>query len=609
MTATRFFDAREPGERLAGWSVSSRVGMLASELGQIRAGAEHAVPGGSMEVRGVGGFVTSSEVKADPTGWLTTVKGLSWAAKYGRYAPRKTLIYMSMSPEEKKSFDFVNRYTYDHLEYVPMIRVGDRYGRRGWYANDVIKDLVSRIPGLGCVVNTYNYMVRQVVAECGRSYLDTVLSLVSFMEPIVYEDGGTLYIVQQPLRGGSVEISAVSGVRHSIVYNPESRAERVIVQGGLGEFRPDKYRGYKESSRGDAVITDRVVDGGNEAAVTERYSREIDGSFRCLRYRKTLNRQGEDAWREETASFTYENDDVLRYEHPRLLKEEKTAREAVRYMVGLREIGSDYCPMYVTALRETREVVSYRYSSGLTNAVGQWVPEGSLLSVHRQVWGPALMVKRAYGESLREPIYSLASDADSAVFISILGEDMDVVVKEAAEGVTVLYLDEVMEYVQNTRDTYLERRRTRRSKPSWSGEQEFVYSSGIELRRGRIPQTPSTPRRMNVYAEWGSPEPGTMEEAAIVVSNANLIDWDDAEQVLGIVKRNRVDKSADVTVDVVVPADFSRLVTVGQRMSVGSIVLGDGSVMRINGDMYVHAVETTRDQHGVVSAVQLRGRV
>lgn len=604
-------DIREPRPDARGWSVSGRMGLLAEEIAEDRPGIRGLEPGDALRVKDVVGFVTSVEMTAEQSGWLTRVKGMADVARLARYAPQKTLMYMSMSEDEKLSFDHMNRFTYDHLDYVPLIRVGDRYGRKAWYANDVIRDLVSRIPGLDCTVNTYNYMVRQVVAGSDRSYIDTVLSLVSMFEPIVYIDGGTLYILQEPLRAGSVRFGGITGVRYSMMYSPDTRVKKIVVEGGLGPFREDRYRGYRVKGRKDVIVTETVEEGGAAASVTEKYSVDIDGSYRCLRLRRSDLREQDSAARTEETVVVYDHDDVRLYENPRILKEEKRVVETVKYLAGLRPEGLNYVPVYAWSTKEEKEIRTYGYAArAFMNSNNQLVPEGALLEMRRTVYGPAMVVKKAFGTPLNKWLYQLTPSGGSPAIVDLVYDDGSrAVTEEYAETVTVPYLEERTEYIQNTRDTYIEKHHVWKSKESWVGDQEKTYQTTVEIRRGRIPTAPSTPRRMNVYARWGPEDEGTMEEAAVTVSNANIIDWDDAEQILGLIKRNKLGKSYDVAVELVVAGDLAGKIRTGQRVNIGTIMLPDGTVLPVSGEMYVYSYDVTRDDRGVVSTVRLRGKV
>ncbi len=219
------------------------------------------------------------------------------------------------------------------------------------------------------------------------------------------------------------------------------------------------------------------------------------------------------------------------------------------------------------------------------------------------------MIKQAFGQPLPNWLYRLGSFSGEPTALDLIYEDGSrAVSEEYAETVTVPYLEERIEYVQNTRDTYLERRSTWKSRESWVGEQERTYRTSIEIRKGRAPATPSTPRRMNVYARWGPEEEGTMEEPALVVYNANIIDWEDAEQILGLVRSNRLNRSYDVALQLVVAGNLAGVIHTGQRIRADSIVLPDGTVVPVRGEMYVYAHDVTKDERGAVSVVELRGK-
>ena len=155
--------------------------------------------GDEITFKDITGIVTSKEFRASEGGFVTVINAVSNVGVLLRKSPGKTLMYMSMTPDEKDEFETACEGDYSTLDYVPLIRICDpKTFTGGWTSGEVIDDLASRA-GFEVVCNVYNYQLRQVQASSSSSYFDTILSLVSFLKPIVYEHDGVLYILDLSL--------------------------------------------------------------------------------------------------------------------------------------------------------------------------------------------------------------------------------------------------------------------------------------------------------------------------------------------------------------------------------------------------------------------------
>ena len=196
-----------------------------------------------VSFKDIEGIVTSHEIRATPGGYMTVVNGVSIIGELIRKSPKKTLMYMSMTAVEIDEFKVDTKEEYDDLDYIPLIKQCDPdSGLNGWNCHDVIADLASKA-GLTIVVNTYNYWLKQVQASSNSSYFETILSLVNFLRPIVYSDeDNIIYIIERPLRGGSIEILRNMNLSQRSSYNFESKTKYFYVEGGYGKWDRNKSK-------------------------------------------------------------------------------------------------------------------------------------------------------------------------------------------------------------------------------------------------------------------------------------------------------------------------------------------------------------------------------
>ena len=222
--------------------------------------------------------IVGVQQQATDAGWSTEIKGFGTGYGLLSKSPKKTRSYISMTEAEYDEFvwDFGSDLgkTADYLEYVPLIKAtADDWGTGGWSAISIMEDIVS-ILGLSLETNIIDYDVRQFSVRAGSPYIGSIIDLVKLYEPIVYEIDGILFV----LEGLGMEASAVGGV-----LDPDASArvvsqevvnvkspDQLTVNGVLGQFIPDKYRGYAGNSEAS----------GDSAGRAERVSFSFYGASR-----------------------------------------------------------------------------------------------------------------------------------------------------------------------------------------------------------------------------------------------------------------------------------------------------------------------------------------
>lgn len=194
--------------------------------------------------------VESKRRSITPEGWMTTIDGLTREAELATLAPKKTWTFVSMTDgESQEMFDQLTNQgaLLEDLDYVLKIRRADAFGVGGWKAHDIIKEIALKGMGLQkVVVNILDFAVKQFSVDPSRSFLSAIVELVKIFEPLVYVFGNTLYVLDsssmEDFSIGSFKVNSVSDFEESQVR--KDGAEQLVLEGDLGEFRPQKYRGF-----------------------------------------------------------------------------------------------------------------------------------------------------------------------------------------------------------------------------------------------------------------------------------------------------------------------------------------------------------------------------
>lgn len=224
--------------------------------------------------------ITKAAKELSIDGWRQRIHALTQLGKIAEKAPKKKQIFMSLPPAEYNNFlnDFypLTERRIEHLDYNPHIKLGDEYGNGGWTSHEIIEILASMM-GISIGANTtLNYPVRQFSVEPPQTFMSAIVGLTNIFEPIFYEAGGKLLIVD----GSSVEEDWAVGwtpanvrlVAEEIIES--DKPTQIKVLGNLGEFRPERYKGYAGNTN---QVTFGVWLGNAFVPIT------IEGSYRVDR--------------------------------------------------------------------------------------------------------------------------------------------------------------------------------------------------------------------------------------------------------------------------------------------------------------------------------------
>jgi hypothetical protein len=548
-------------------------------------------PGADITIRGLNGFVTTREYVSGPDGYRTVIIGVSKVADIIRKAPAKTLMFMSMTPSELEEFQIANMVTvgdnqvvdYSSLDYIPLIRVcDDRTLTGAWTSDEVIRHLVERM-GLQLICNVRSYWVRQVQADVQSSYFDTIVSLINFLKPTVYIDEGVLYILNKPYRGGSVSFDKISQASQREVYNYNSKVTYVRVQGGLGPWDRSKYKGKVEEERestientagsetgqqmyfrlgGDLGSVDKMLGiradqpevsmnvdmsgqaMSDETTTTETYRLDPFGSNKALLSRHTVTKNrvlGDPPVKtfESTETYEYEFLDE-QFDKPRVVKKESS--------VG----------RYTWELVTIPGIETYRhFKQKVDNVIERYVyaPNGNLLA--------EIMTRMA--DCFKVGTMLIEVDLGDYYWTPEGGNPY------SGNYEQQIVQERIVRYRQVTQDTYQRMTYERklggvRRKPG-----DGQHSTAAEFIKGRVPKYPRSYRRMAVYAEE-VPAGESMEVPALVVSNPNIVSWDDAAAVLAEIKRNVINYQYSIERELIIPKDIP--VDIGWPVEFGTLPAG-----------------------------------
>jgi hypothetical protein len=541
---------------------------------------------------------------------------------------------MSMTPDELEQFQIANMteegtIDYEDLRYVPLIKVCDsQLFTGGWDLNSVINELASRM-GLQIVCNVRNYWLRQVQADMQSSYFDTIISLINFLRPFVYIQDGILYILNNPVRGGSANFDKISTFTQAETFNYDSKVTYVRVEGGLGVWDQSKYQGIEEPEHEETMINTI------ESSTQKQLAYGLIGNYKSRskwlgstqfgfgqigtiniptslpiadkttttevwRVDPFGNNKGLISRHIETTNFvlgpppiktfdsieTYTYDFLNeKYEKPRLTEKKsvigKYAWELVVYggYGSFRHYKADvdtivenyfYAPDgSILAETMTRESDCWKFATTgqpdllveLTLADYYWVPEGGL-------------------------------------------PPTGVTVKEIVE-------QKITRYRQLDSDLYQKMTYHRNLGGVRRQAGDGIFSINTENIKGRVPKYPKSYRKMQVYAETAKPVDQPMDVPAIIVSNPNIIDWTDAQNILEEIERNQVNFEYIINRTLTIPADIP--IDIGWAAEFGTIKAGkEGEVPSVTViDGIVASWQKIKDaQSGMVQTViTLEGRV
>lgn len=186
-------------------------------------------------------FVASRTATMDPDHGEQTLDCVSLLAFLAKTSPTKSLQFITMTPDEYKQFD------YDNTEdYTPYILIGDSFGERGWSLHSIVWVLASRMPAV-VILGIPNIWIKQFTVSLGSSYYDAIMELASPFSTVSYSVGGVIFIVPKAI------LMLASGT----AYTPPQNKSRVVseqvmrsdvpasvrVAGDLGRFIPSRHKG------------------------------------------------------------------------------------------------------------------------------------------------------------------------------------------------------------------------------------------------------------------------------------------------------------------------------------------------------------------------------
>jgi len=611
-----------PGHDVGSWTIQKRKGTFGHEFTITVPEILSAYgPNADITFKGMQGFVVERRISAAEGGWISEIICNEDIGRLARKAPRKSLMYMSMTERELEDFQIACKENYSNLDYVPLIRICDPEDRTGgWNSNDVISDLANRA-GITVYNNCYNYWLRQIHASSGSSFMDTILSIISFLMPIVYTSAGVVYLLDDPLHGGVVELDKLKVVSQREVLNPDAQVTQIKVKGGMGKWIRSKYKGYTQDPKESTVTT--VSE--KESAVMMKVT--MSGTTETIDKMTGKKTVADGAYTASTPMSKPMNDKTTAVEtwmldvfgNPKYMisKQVTTYNTLVGEVTAKRIESHEYeftgegyerprlKKMVATVGRYSWMIVQtwgakYRYFKpmvDLITTVRTYADNGALLEEYETRETDVVRLSDEPGMWVETSLADIYYSADgSEEYETTLGRE---IVEE-----------KITRYRQLTPDIYEKHVTIRQHGGFLRAIGDGFHRSIVTQVRGRVPKYPRIHRLMQVYAEEFVETEGVMDAPAIVVSNPNIVSWEDAERIKSIIKRKRVAPLRIVVRDFTVPADIP--IDVGWRVSFGSIDCGGAEIPAISPvtDNIIAGFSKSKDAAAgqVVTAVSIEGK-
>lgn len=482
-------------------------------------------------------------------GWQQKIHAFTQLGKVSEKAPKKKQIFMTLSVTEYEDF-IMDFYPYtqrriEHLEYNPQIKLGDRYGNGGWTSHEIIRTLASMM-GISIGANTtLNYPVRQFSVEPQQPFMNAIFSLVNVFEPLLHYEGGKLFIIDS----SSVEEDWVGGwtptnarlVIEEVTKN--DKPTQIRVSGNLGEFRPEKYKGYADNTK---QVAFGVRLGNAFVPVT------ISGSYH-IETTKSTYADTQTAVEKYVVTDIFGNDSWVVYEQhtveqlgwlgvpmwpPVILSKRQILRSMADTHYSFshpRELG-------------TQEVIGKRINYPFGGSViSEFVPEVEKIDKSYTYNSDATL------KSENTKATSLCySDDNGSTWRPIKNLESNDVLDSGITNYLVTWEDAI-EYSQVSRESYMAKRL--RVSLDESGKQ--VIQEDVQIvQAGAVQGNKSDLRKMQVYAETGTAVTGnisdgtaTMNSPAVEIS-VNTPSWDAIEDILTIIQnrllRNEVLRTYEI---------------------------------------------------------------
>lgn len=578
--------------------------------------------GSQVSFKGIDGIAATREIRSTPNGYITIINGVSIIGELIRKAPKKTLMYMSMTAAEIDQFKVDTKEDYDDLDYIPLIKQCDAMsGTNGWNCQDVISDLAAKA-GLTMVVNTYNYWLKQVQASSNSSYFETILSLVNFLRPIIYSDeDNVIYIIDRPLSSGSIEISRNTNLNQRSSYNFESKTKYFYVEGGMGKWDRSKAKIEAEPESETVLESETYQEkpmllttnfwGGRE--LTHTNETESDQTFKDYKDNDVVIHPGETktyqapdstvTWKIQGREGTEQKNTI---QLGRWLEQPMRERYTTTEIWRLDPFGNFKCLI-------SRHTVGYNETVGAN--VLDSLEEYSYDFLTEEYDKPRLMTKKTTtgrytwmvveGIGLKQRYFKGKTDeiseswgySDSGLLLQeTMTRSMDVVklqdgdeyaeldladamwVPEGGEALNVerATVEEVVTNYRQINPDYYEKSTTTRRLGALSrkvGQEN--YSVKADQIRGKVPRHPTHYRQSMIWAgdTFGADATDSQEVPTMTLSNPNIIDWNDAEAILGRLKSfaaeaNLTERTLSVPMDI--PID------VGWEIDLKEVLLAGG---------------------------------
>lgn len=636
----RYLDIKESlvinGLKVLSYSYGRGKGSTGKTFSMTLGGVDNTVkPGDDLTVKGMVYTVTSKDFDVTPNGYTTVVNMVEKvASELMKKSPKKTLMFMSLTAEEKEEFDIANMDSnsvvdYSELEYIPLIRVcqPDTF-TGGWITvsgdpeTGVIDYLADKM-GVNLITNVRPYWVKQVQADVASSFFDVITSLVNFFNPIVTIDGDTLYILQKSLKGGSISLGRIGNFKQTEVFNYNNKVTYVKVVGGLGKWERDKFKGTVDEEK-EITITNTIGQetgqqiwarfGGTPADVARMLGSRGEMAFRWLDGPSNMSDTTivTEKWRlDPFGNFkvllekhqvthnlvinvdTLISDETYEYEFlPECFDRPRQKRKIAR--IGKYEWEMSMFPD--GCYRRFKEDVDW-----ITEA-WFYAPNGNLLheAMTREsnclilssggIYAGETMIELNFGDNFWIP------DGETSPFVQR---------RLCEESITRYRQQTPTMYEKTTYHRSIGALRRRLGDGNHSISSDHI--------RGKVPKYAPKYRTMQVYAEkvWGN---DPMAMPAFIISNSNIIDWADAAAILEDILKDNIDFDYTVQRTYVMPAELEADIgwsvdfpetKVGINGVVQEVDVTDGHIASysVAKDAQAGTVQTTLVVEGKVSVV------
>ncbi|HHT9118010.1 MAG TPA: hypothetical protein ACFYD1_05190 [Candidatus Hypogeohydataceae bacterium YC38] len=562
-------------ENLSKMTLTHEVDKVAEEVSLELGGLGGYLPGEEVLLK-VGGqdrrFLvegTSNELSASGgQGWVQNLHLRSPLWIESKRSPRKTQIFLTLSPAQYEEFQRAQAGHESDLQYHPWVRLGNDYGEGGWDSNEVIK-ILGGLGGLTIHTSLPPYWVRQFTVEPHTPFLEAIMGLVAPLEPFFYSVGGNIFITERGAMeeelGGANRLS-LSGVR--MVRQEVQRKEKpsqIRLVGNLGRFRPERFKGPPQA---DSQPFQEVWEAAGTHAIKnysygiqrESFSTESGGvPFQDVPRVFALG-MGITADPDSgiISDFSMEEVSVLRgrdiFGNPSSMISE--TRSTYRHRV--------FAPGLVRPVLYARAKTVIQYENThhsfaapreLGSVVGQptGLPiPGRISSLDLSVFYPAggWIVYDLYpnieetltyywyapsGELVAQNTTTLGMvyTEDGLSFKELKFMDKDELSPWGSLR-RVVVRQETISYYQISRDSY----GVRREVVSLNTQGRYTASADVQIvQSGAVQGSPVEPRRMQTYAESGAYQPGSPPEADLMATPArevsiNTPSWESLEALL-----------------------------------------------------------------------------